>query len=118
MICRGAYHSKRAAELASAIDSELVEAYRQIVSLDAEIEKFCTTISDDDRYEHQGYQAAEDARFEAIALLSETPASSWKGANAKAAVIKMRQIQHDYESTRALAESLADDVMQFAAAGV
>jgi hypothetical protein len=49
--------------------------------------------------------------------LSETPASSWKGANAKAAVIKMRQIQHDYESTRALAESLADYVMQFAAAG-
>lgn len=36
MICRGAYHSPRAAELASAIDGELVEAYRQIVALDAE----------------------------------------------------------------------------------
>src|SRR5438477_135305 len=54
-------------------------------------------ISDDDRYEHQGYLAAGDARFEAIALLSETPASSWKGGNAKAAAIKMRQVQHDYE---------------------
>jgi hypothetical protein len=33
MICRCAYHSTRAAELAAAIDGELVEAYQRIVAL-------------------------------------------------------------------------------------
>jgi hypothetical protein len=90
----------------------IVGAHEQIVSLDAKISEFCDTISDDDRYTHQGYLEAEDARFAAIDRLSEIPAQSWKGIKAKAAALKMRQIQDDYQRTAALAESLADDVLQ------
>jgi hypothetical protein len=77
--------------------------------------EFCDTISDDDRYTHQGYLEAEDARFDAIDRLSEIPAQSWKGIRAKAAALKMRQIQEDYQSSGALAKSWAEDVLQLSA---
>src|SRR5260370_27109313 len=96
-------------------DGELVEAYQQIISLDAKIDELCSTISDDDRYTHQGYLEAEDARFEAIDRLSEISARSWKGIKAKAAALNMRQIQDDHPRTCALAKSLAEDVLQLSA---
>jgi hypothetical protein len=94
------------------VDGELTGAYEQIVSLDAKISEFCDTISDDDRYTHHGYLAAEDARFEAIDRLIELPARSWKGIKAKASALNMRQILDDTERARGLGESLADDVLQ------
>jgi hypothetical protein len=97
------------------VDGELTGAYEQIVSLDAKIEEFFATVSDDDRYEHQGYLEAEDARYAAIDRLSEIPAQSWKGIKAKASALTMRQIQEDHQSTGALAKSLAEDVLQLSA---
>jgi hypothetical protein len=97
------------------VDGELVEAYQHIVSLDAKISEFFDTISDDDRETHQGYLETEDARYDAIDRLSEIPAQSWKGIKAKASALNMRQIREDYESTGALAKSLADDVLQLSA---
>jgi hypothetical protein len=94
------------------VDGELTDAYEQIVSLDAKISVFCDTISDDDRETHQGYQDAEDARFEAIDRLIEIPARTWKGIKAKASALNMRQILDDPERSRGLGESLADDVLQ------
>jgi hypothetical protein len=81
-------------------DGELVEAHQRIISLDAKISEFCDTISDDDRYTHQGYLEAEDARFEAIDRLSEISARSWKGIKAKASALNMRQILDDVERAR------------------
>jgi hypothetical protein len=97
------------------VDGELTDAYEQIVSLDAKIREFFDTISDDDRGTHQGYLEAEDARFDAIDRLSEIPAQSWKGIKAKAAALNMRHIQEDYQSTCALAKSLAEDVLKLSA---
>jgi hypothetical protein len=100
------------------VDGELVEAYQQIVLLDAKIDEFCTTISDEDRYTHQGYLEAEDARFDAIDRLIDIPARSWEGIRAKAAALKMRQILDDVSRAGVLAESLADDVLQLLAVAV
>jgi hypothetical protein len=98
-----------------ALDGELTDAYEQIVSLDAKISEFFKMVGDDDRETHQGYLEAEDARFAAIDRLSEIPAQSWKGIKAKASGLNMRQIQEDYQSTGALAKSLAEDVLQLSA---
>jgi hypothetical protein len=59
-----------------------------IVSLDVKIEEYCTTISDDDRYEHQGYLDAEKARYEAIDRLIDTTAQSWTGMRVKADALR------------------------------
>jgi len=78
----------------------LLTAYDDIVSLDAKISEYCTTISDDDRYEHQGYLDAHDARSAAIVRLCEIPAGSWRGARAKAAALIMAQIREDDDCAR------------------
>src|SRR6266403_1561234 len=97
-------------------DGELLEAYQQMILLDAKIDQYCTTVSDEDRQTHQGYHDAEDARYEAIDRLIETPAQSWQGIRAKAAALKMRPIQEDPDVMDALAESLVDDVLQLSPA--
>jgi hypothetical protein len=61
------------------VDGELTAAYEEIVSLDAKIEEYCTTISDEDRETHQGFWDAENARSAAIVRLGEIPAQSLRG---------------------------------------
>jgi hypothetical protein len=86
------------------VDGELMDAYEQIVSLDAKISEFFKAVGDDGREIHQGYLEAEDARFAAIDRLSEISAQSWKGIKAKSIGPKHAQIQEDYES-RALSRN-------------
>jgi hypothetical protein len=87
-----------------------------IVSLDVKIEEYCTTISDDDRYEHQGYLDAEKANYEAIDRLIDTTAQSWTGMRVEADALMIRQIYEDRERSAAKAWSLADDVLQISSA--
>jgi hypothetical protein len=50
--------------------------------------------------------------LDALDFLAETPARSLDGMRAKAVTLKRRQVEADYNTTGAIAASLADDVLR------
>jgi hypothetical protein len=92
-------------------DTDLIDAHQEIEELDRKISAALKQHGDDAN-EHPDYLKLEDERYEAIDLLSSTAAHSVRGICAKASTLKMREVLEDYARTRALAESLAADVLR------
>jgi hypothetical protein len=99
------------------LDGELTNAYERIVLLDEKIAGMVKQLGKDEPEDYPEYLATEDARYDAIDILSAVPAISCAGMKAKASALKLQSVADDYERAGAIADSLTDDILAMADMG-